>query len=112
MLLATTTDPFGFETIKFFTETLTFAGGAALLFLKMGRMTGRFEAIGTQQAKEITELKKGMEGMANILIRLTEQQGRMDRIEDRQLASGKRLDELTARFNRLSDIRGLGGDAG
>lgn len=104
-------DGLSFEAAARILEIVSFLGAAGVILLKMGAMTGEFRQIGVQQATEISELKKGVESIGAILIRLTEQSGRMDRIEDRQMASGKRLDDLTARFNRYSD-RVFSGSAG
>lgn len=81
-------------------------GGLFTIIYRMGRMTQKFEMIGTQQAAEITDLKIETEklGIAivsfqGVLVKLAEVGGHIGRIEDRALQEGKRLDELTMRFN-------------
>lgn len=61
-------------------------------------MTNRFEMIGVQQAKEISEVKRGVDRISDLMIDLTKVNGRMDRLEDRQLAEGKRVDEISKRL--------------
>lgn len=72
--------------------TLTFGGAA--LFYRIGRMTMKFEQIGAQQAGEIRELKEGVKE----LITSTK---RIDRIEERMLAEGQRLDQTVAMLHRF-----------
>lgn len=68
-------------------------------------MTQKFEQIGAQQAEEITEIKTGLRKVTDILIELSKISGRIDRVEDRQMAQGKRLDQTETRLNRVIDIR-------
>lgn len=79
-------------------------GGGAIIW-RMSSMAARFEMIGIQQSAEIADLKKGIDGLSSVLITLAQQSGRIDRIEDRQLAQGKRLDEFTGRINTLIDAK-------
>ena len=60
---------------------------------RLSSMTTRFEMIGKQQAGEITEMKDAIKE----LVLYT---NRIDRVEERQLAEGKRVDEFISRFNR------------
>lgn len=69
-------------------EIASILGGGGALFYRTGRMTMKFEQIGAQQAEEISELKLAVK-------ELVAQTGRFDRIEERQLAEGKRLDSLS-----------------
>lgn len=71
---------------------LVFGGGA--LFYRIGRMTMKFEAIGNRQAEEIKELKIAMK-------ELITSNSRIDRLEERTLAEGQRLDEAIAMMHRL-----------
>lgn len=82
-------------------------GGLVAIIYRMGRMTQKFEMIGIQQAAEITDLKMETEklgmaigGLQVVLIELAKVGGQIGRIEDRQLQEGKRLDDLTDRFNQ------------
>lgn len=74
------------------------AGGGAIVW-RMANMATRFEMIGAQQSKEIQELKKGIEALSSVLVTLAQQSGRIDRIEDRQMAEGRRVDEINSRLN-------------
>ena len=74
------------------------AGGGAIVW-RMANMATRFELIGVQQSKEINELKKGIESLSSVLVTLAQQSGRIDRIEDRQMAEGKRVDDIGNRLN-------------
>ncbi len=94
------------ELTDFFLKLATLAailGGGGITIYKMGRMTQRFELIGIQQSKEITELKTGMAKVEGVLIALANQNGRIDRVEDRQGMQGQRIDALSVRFNALID---------
>lgn len=88
-----------FKTIEF----LSVIGGGSLVLVKIGRMTERFELIGKQQAKEIADLSRGMENVNRLLVTIAEQKGRMDRMDDRAIMQGGRLDELSRRFNDFLD---------
>lgn len=84
-------------------EFLSVIGGGGLVLVKIGRMTERFELIGKQQAKEIADLSRGMENVNRLLITIAEQKGRMDRMDDRAILQGSRLDELAKRVNDWFD---------
>ncbi len=71
------------------------------ILARLSSLATRFEMIGKQQASEIKELKEAVK-------ELIQQTARLDRIDERQLAEGKRVDELTARFNRLANSGGKG----
>lgn len=104
-MIAASPDVISADTVYRWLEIGALLGGLALVLLRMGKMTGKFEQIGKQQADEISELKKGVQEIGNILIQLTAQSGRMDRIEDRQVLSGRRIDELQIRLNRFVDTQ-------
>ena len=55
---------------------------------KLSGMTTRFEMIGRQQAGEITEMK-------NAIKELITYTNRVDRLEERQLAEGRRIDGIS-----------------
>lgn len=85
---------------------ISLVGGGGIIIYKMGRLTQKFELIGEQQSKEISELKVGVSKMEGVLVSLANQSGRVDRVEDRVALQGQRIDELTKRFNAVID-RGL-----
>jgi len=78
-------------------------GGGGVIVFRMGRMTEKFELIGVQQSREISELKTGMSKVEGVLIAMANQNGRIDRVEDRQSNQGARIDSLNVRFNALVD---------
>ena len=59
----------------------------------------RLEMIDAQMEDFKLEMKK----LADVIITQVTQSGRMDRIEDRQLAEGRRVDELARRMNIIAD---------
>jgi len=48
---------------------------------------------------------KELAKMGNVLVTLAEAKGRMDRMDDRQVMTGARLDELAKRVNEWMDHR-------
>jgi hypothetical protein len=93
------------ENILRILEIISVIVGGGTIIWRMSNMATRFEMIGIQQAAEIADLKKGVEGLSSVLVALATQGGRIDRIEDRQLSQGKRLDEFTSRINTLIDAK-------
>jgi 3-methyladenine DNA glycosylase AlkD len=96
---------------------LTFSLGNALTILSFlvggiyfvsqmksdGKLTERrLEMIDSQFEDVKVELKK----LAEIMVTLAQTNGRIDRVEDRQLAEGKRIDEFILRFNQHMRERG------
>lgn len=75
--------------------------GMGKILFQMGSMAERFELIGSQQAKEIEELKNNVQALGVVLIKIAETDGRLGRYEERQLAEGKRIDEITSRMYRV-----------
>ena len=59
----------------------------------------RLEMIDAQMEDFKLEMKK----LADVIITQVTQSGRMDRIEDRQLAEGRRVDEIARRMNLIAD---------
>lgn len=86
-------------------EIIGFFGGIGGAIYCFGRMTSKFEQIAGQNSKEIGELRVDVKRLSEVTIKLAEQSGRIDRVEDRQLAQGKRLDEVTKRFDAAIDGR-------
>jgi hypothetical protein len=98
------------DNIRLAVEMIGFLGGGMVLLYRIGRITEKFTQIGRQQSLEISglkeetsQLKRGIARINDLLIALTKLDGRIDRIEDRQLAQGKRLDEVTMQFNRTQN---------
>lgn len=95
-------------------EVIVLGGGVVLAIVRSGRLIQRFEGIAERQTAEITDLKMDVRELSKLVIELTELNGHLNLLEERQLLSGKRLDEyqslmserlneLSARFNRYVD---------
>ena len=84
------------DTIRLVIELASLFIVTAGILSRLSAMTTRFEMIGIQQAEEIKELKGAVK-------ELVTQTTRLDRVEERMLAEGKRVDELTTRVNRVSN---------
>lgn len=95
-----------FDLVVKFATLIAIIGGGGITLFRLGRMTQKFEQIGEHQAKEISELKVGVQKVEGVLIALANQSGRIDRVEDRVALQGQRIDTLTARHNSLVD-RGI-----
>lgn len=95
-------------------EFAVLVGGVGFAILRTGRMFGevvqKFEGMLAQQSEEIADLKATVKELSKVVIDMARQEGRINLIEerinaatrameDRQLMTGKRLDDLTARFN-------------
>jgi len=52
---------------------------------------------------QMEDFKLEMKKLADVIITQVTQSGRMDRIEDRQLAEGRRVDEIARRMNIIAD---------
>jgi len=50
---------------------------------------------------QIEDFKEEIKKLAEIVVEQTRQSGRIDRVEDRQLQEGKRVDDLVMRLNKL-----------
>lgn len=74
--------------------TAAFFGGVFLATIKADTkgLKDQVKAMGA----EVMELKK-------VLITLADHRGRMDVIDERMMAQGRRFDEFSTRFNRLID---------
>lgn len=91
-------------------QLLALVGGAVAFIWRISKMATKFEFVGTQQAKEIKEIKEethelrlDVEKLNDIMIEITKTQGRMDLNDERVLAQGKRLDEQIQRFNEWTE---------
>ena len=95
-------------------EFVVLGGGVAFAILRTGRTVGevvqKFEGMLEQQSQEISDLKATVKELSKVVIDMARQEGRINLIEerinatsrameDRQIMTGKRLDDLTARFN-------------
>lgn len=76
-------------------EIVSIVLGGGALFYRTGRMTMKFEQIGEQQSKEIGDIKETLKALAATA-------GRFDRVEERQLLQGKRLDRLESKIDAVS----------
>jgi hypothetical protein len=85
---------------------------AAVTYVVSSRYSGKSaaEILDTRLAYIEAQMEKfgqEMEKLAHVVIKLVEQSGRQDRVEDRQMAQGKRLDELQKSFNDWTGLNGL-----
>ena len=75
-------------------ETLTTVGGVGVVVYKLGRAMEKFESVGKQQAKEITELKGEVKIIGEVLIKIALTTQRQDTLEERINRNETMLDEL------------------
>jgi len=93
--------PLEIELVKDVVGLVGFLGGIGFGLYRMAKAVTAFELIGIQQAKEIAAINLKID-------KLSDQTGRIDRLDERQMAQGKRLDEtivrLDAAIGRMSDM--------
>lgn len=75
----------------------------AYVAIKVDNAVLKTKQTATDQNVKKIDLK--IDKIDGVLVTLAEQKGRMDRMDDRQVMSGGRLDELTRRFNEWTDRR-------
>lgn len=90
----------GLESILKIAEIVAVAGTGTGLFFKIGRVTERFEMIGKQQAKEITEIKNEVRAFGVVLTDVAVQKTRLD-------SQGERLNLLDRRYDELRHGEGF-----
>lgn len=83
----------GFEEAARLAEVILVIIGIGGILYKLGGMTEKFEMIGKQQAVEISDLKDAVK-------EFVKNTARVERMEERQLNEGKRLDNLESRLNK------------
>lgn len=86
--------------VKDWVELVTLIFVIVGIIFRTGSITKEFKMIAEHQGEEISEVKKGLDKLSELIIDLTRVSGRLDRLEDRQLAEGKRLDEAVKRLWR------------
>lgn len=84
-------------------EIVVLGGGVILAIARSGRLISRFENIAERQTAEISDLKMDVKELSKLVVETTKLTGHIALIEERQLLSGKRLDEMSARFNKYVD---------
>lgn len=77
--------------------------GAAYVAIKVDNAVLKTRMSAVDKKMDVTDRK--IDRIDGVLVTLAEQKGRMDRMDDRQVMSGARLDELTNRVNSLLDRR-------
>lgn len=82
-------------------EIVTFLGSVAFLTYRMGRMTQKFESIGEQQAKEITDLKETVAKLGVLMIDVAVQKRRLDDQDARFTLMDKRYEDLRRGIGRI-----------
>lgn len=83
-----------FDTAIRLVELIVLLGGGGTVIFKLGSAVTKFELIGTQQAGEISELKKQVEGLGKIITAMAVEKTRLDGHADRLNRVEKQLDEL------------------
>lgn len=69
-------------------------GGGALILLRMGRMMGAFETIGTQQSREITMIKDEIKEIRTVVTHVAVQKVEINSLREEVGYLRKTLDEL------------------
>ncbi len=72
-------------------------------------LEGKVKYMGEQFAEtraEVKEVKADIKQITSLLVEMAKQEARIDRVEERQLAQGQRLDETIKRVNNILDTRG------
>lgn len=64
-------------------EVASTIGAVSVVVYRLGRTVEKFEAIGMQQASEITELKKDVRSMSELITQVAVQTTRQDTFESR-----------------------------
>lgn len=64
-------------------EVTSTIGAVGVVVYKLGRTVEKFEAIGMQQASEITELKRDVKSMGELITQVAVQTTRQDTFESR-----------------------------
>lgn len=94
------TDSVSLDTAVRIIEIVSFVGAGLGIIFKMGKMTERFELIGKQQAKEITELKTEVKALSNVMTLVAVQKERLD-------SQAERLNLLDQRYEDLRHGEGF-----
>lgn len=68
--------------------------GVVVAILRTGKVLQKFEGIAERQTAEITDLKVDVKDLSKVIVENIKLNGRLDLYEQRQLAEGRRLDEL------------------
>lgn len=82
--------------LGFILNAVMVLGSVAAVVYKLGRAVEKFEVIGHQQAREITELKQDVKIISDVLTKTALQTQRQDILEDRQ----NRFEQLLDDFRR------------
>lgn len=82
------------ETALRFAELLAIVGAGGLTIFKLGRATSKFEAIGTQQAQEIKELKESVQELSKLTIANAVFDQKMQNNNDRVTRVEAQIEEL------------------
>jgi hypothetical protein len=77
-----------------FGEFVVLGAGVVVAILRTGRIIQKFEGIAERQTAEITDLKTDVKQLSQLIIEMTKLSGRLDLMDQRQVAEGKRVDDL------------------
>ena len=82
-------------------ELIVVATGITVAMVRTGRIIQKFEGIAERQTAEITDLKADVKELSTLIIQLTKLSGRLDLFEQRSVAEGRRIDELSTDIRQL-----------
>ncbi len=84
-----------------FGEFVVLGGGVVVAILRTGRIIQKFEGIAERQTAEITDLKTDVKELSVLIIEMTKLSGRLDLFDQRALAEGRRIDDLTGDVKQI-----------
>lgn len=90
-----------FDTLYKIGEFLVLGGGVVIAILRTGKIIQKFEGIAERQTAEITDLKTDVKELSLLIIEMTKLSGRLDLFEQRSVAEGRRIDELTTDVKQI-----------
>jgi len=75
-------------------QTIAVIGGGGIILVKMGRMMGMFEQIGTQQAEEISEIKGELKDLGKLLTTVAVQKNEINNLRDQVVMMQRQMDDM------------------
>lgn len=88
---------------------ITVAGAAVRISMQVGKAVERFELVGTQQAREIREIKEAVTKFGDVVSLVAVQKEEIRSLRETEAQNTKRTDETFSRvFARLDALHGRG----
>lgn len=75
-------------------QILAFVGGGGTVVWKLGKAVAKFEQIGIQQGKEISEMKVELKALSSVIVRIAVQDENVASVERRLERMERMWDEL------------------